>query len=80
MTNVTTGPWPAGNTPAPRGEQDHAARHADALDAAIQIVEADPDDMAAVKGVCWFACRSPFKAVRAKALEAIRVAGDRYAE
>ncbi len=77
MTNVTPGPWDAWEPPR---EQDHEARHANALDAAIQIVEADPDDSAALKGVCWLACRSPFKDVRAKALEAIRKAGDRQAE
>ncbi len=78
MTNVTDGPWDW-ETPAPR-EQDREARHAGILDDAIGKVEADPDDIRALKDVCFFACRSQFKTIRERAIEAIRVAGDRHAE
>jgi hypothetical protein len=70
--SIVTGPW---DTPTPR-EQDHEACHVDALNFAIGKVEADPDDIRALKDVCYCACRSPFKAVRERALEAIRVAGE----
>ena len=76
MTNVTAGPW---DSPTPR-EQDHEANHADLLDSIISKVEADPDDVRALKDISWFACRSRYKSIREKALEALRVAGDRHAE
>ena len=73
MARVVPGPW---DSPTPREEQ-HERRHADTLDFIIAKIEADPDATRALKDVAWFACRSPFKAVRKKALEALRVAGDR---
>ncbi len=73
MSEVIPGPW---DSPSPR-EQEDEARLADALDFVIAKVEADPNDIRASKDVCWFAFRPPFKSIREKALEAIRVAGDR---
>jgi len=74
MTNVVPGPW-KWDSPSPR-EQEDEARLADVLDFVIGKLEADPDDIRALKDVCWFACRPPFRAVREKAIEAIRQAGD----
>ena len=76
MTGSAAGPWHAWESLAPR-EKQRETNHADTLAPAIQIVEADPNDISALKDVCLFACRSSFKIVRERALEAIRVAGDR---
>ena len=75
MSEVIPGPW-EWDGPTPR-EQEDEARLADALDFVIGKLEADPNDIRASKDVCWFAFRSPFKSIREKAIEAIRVAGDR---
>ena len=77
--SIVDGPWPDWDSPTPR-EQENEARHADALDFVISKVEADPDDVRALKDISWFACRSRYKSIREKALEALRVAGDRHAE
>ena len=55
---IVDGPW---DSPTPR-ERDHEAHLADALDFVISKVEADPDDVRALKDISWFACRSRYKA------------------
>ena len=67
MTEVVPGSW---ESPTPR-EQGGEARHNDVLDFVIAKVEADPEDVRALKDVCFFACRSRFKSIRERVLKAI---------
>ena len=75
MPTVVAGPWPTGESPAPR-ERHHLENHTNALDVAIANLEAatTEDRARAIRDIEWFASRSRFQGIRERAQEVLEKA------